>query len=757
MKKKLKIFGLVALILAPVIAYAASETRLGYDKVTIGNSTAVNKEQRFNINLGAANPGLRGNTATSKIEFSHDGSVWKAIGSGGGAGGGGVVLNENFGFEDGATGWTASGGTFAITSVAANVGFGVNAASWTPSALNQTLSYSALTLPAGLYGKVCAISWYYKGADANYVFEVTDGTNTLATSSATSTQSTYSGKQVLYFTCPSSGSVIPRVRATSASPAQIFVDDFKIGQDTFFSGEPKKAHATAYHDTDCTWGRTNTAYGDVTADATCTFATRSNNGFATLSTSGSVLPIINFTPLESGTVEVCAISPVYVTTSGAAGAARIINESSIELVKTSEFGTGTNFAAPFHLCATDTVVQGVPKSFKIQTASTSGSVFLGSTSASSTESGIEWKVKYLTHAQTAEAITIDKTGWRIDANIGGANPSLPGAVVSTYTEITDGGLDMVLASGSATAEIPCSSTNPSTGLTCSAGLEGLGVVFTPPTAGAYEACAYFTHEGNGGSSASIETNFQFIETPNNAQTFTALGEVRTTSGIDLGSGTAGGGLKQSHTNCALFNFSDTSKRTLRLMYEQRTFNTIFTNRILADREALQGQRDIKISVRRKVEFADVIRLDTNSLFANPSRVEVQLGNGSGGTRTAIRRWANVIENVGTDITYTDSASNGAEFLINVSGNYAITWNARFTAATDVCLTKNQVADFATACNSIASPATYIISSAVTPGSGGGTVVSKTYYFTAGTVIRAHASATDDVTNFHNRFSIVRVR
>lgn len=53
----------------------------------------------------------------------------------------------------------------------------------------------------------------------------------------------------------------------------------------------------------------------------------------------------------------------------------------------------------------------------------------------------------------------------------------------------------------------------------------------------------------------------------------------------------------------------------------------------------------------------------------PSRVYVHTGNGNG-SASNIRRYTTVEENTGTDITYTDSATDGASFTINTTGWYA---------------------------------------------------------------------------------------
>lgn len=52
-------------------------------------------------------------------------------------------------------------------------------------------------------------------------------------------------------------------------------------------------------------------------------------------------------------------------------------------------------------------------------------------------------------------------------------------------------------------------------------------------------------------------------------------------------------------------------------------------------------------------------------------VTVHTGNGYGSTNTMIRRFSTVLTNVGTAVTYADSATNGASFTINETGLYSL--------------------------------------------------------------------------------------
>jgi hypothetical protein len=99
-----------------------------------------------------------------------------------------------------------------------------------------------------------------------------------------------------------------------------------------------------------------------------------------------------------------------------------------------------------------------------------------------------------------------------------------------------------------------------------------------------------------------------------------------------------------------------------------------------------------------------------------SVVRLHTANGHGSTNTHIRRFSTTVTNTGSDITYADTAANGASFTINADGVYAIsycdTWNAAssfgislnssqlttvvgsITAADRLCMVTCPAADFA---------------------------------------------------------------
>lgn len=72
-------------------------------------------------------------------------------------------------------------------------------------------------------------------------------------------------------------------------------------------------------------------------------------------------------------------------------------------------------------------------------------------------------------------------------------------------------------------------------------------------------------------------------------------------------------------------------------------------------------------------------------------VHLHTTNGYGSTFTSARRWTTTIENVGTAITYTDSAANGAEFAISEDGIYSVTFQdfSSTASANYLAIVKNQ--------------------------------------------------------------------
>lgn len=122
------------------------------------------------------------------------------------------------------------------------------------------------------------------------------------------------------------------------------------------------------------------------------------------------------------------------------------------------------------------------------------------------------------------------------------------------------------------------------------------------------------------------------------------------------------------------------------------------------------------------------------IYTQYSMVRLNTANGYGSTNTKIRRFTNVVTNVGSDITYADSAANGASFTINTSGVYAISYNDQFTSTGHFGLSLNTTQPTVAIA---AIPIAEILQAATSPAANLAGFVSNTVYLPAGSVIRAH--------------------
>ena len=139
-------------------------------------------------------------------------------------------------------------------------------------------------------------------------------------------------------------------------------------------------------------------------------------------------------------------------------------------------------------------------------------------------------------------------------------------------------------------------------------------------------------------------------------------------------------------------------------------------------------------VRNAGDSADAEITASKINISAPSSVRVSSANGYGSTNTKIRRFTNTQQNVGSDITYADSATLGALFTINANGNYAISYTDSFSVAGSAGISLNttqptisifSISEATRLCADTSATTDYI--------SNCGTVA----YLTAGSVIRPH--------------------
>jgi hypothetical protein len=108
---------------------------------------------------------------------------------------------------------------------------------------------------------------------------------------------------------------------------------------------------------------------------------------------------------------------------------------------------------------------------------------------------------------------------------------------------------------------------------------------------------------------------------------------------------------------------------------------------------LNPNGNLAISFNAILQEQDIAVSVTNTLpqfSESDSSVRVDTANGYGSTGTLTRRFSNVRDNIGTDIEYADSATNGASFTVRSAGIYNISYSDMFDSASNAYMgiTKN---------------------------------------------------------------------
>lgn len=531
------------------------------------------------------------------LEFSNDGSLYKKLGSGTGSGGsGGFNLITNDSFEDGiGSPWTSSGGTFTQETYA--VGFEGNTkyARFVASGAGQYVE-QIVSVPTSFSGG-CQADFKKVNVSTAGLFKVQAldaSDNVLA--EQTIGVSSWVKVPTFGFPCPTSGTNNLKLRMTSIGAGTIDFDLGYIGsnQNLVNVSQAKLFGSLRYNaKLNCIFTSTNTSMNSgFTADADCDPPTVSGSASAPATKIPAI--VLNNIPQgelvffargrfgNSGTAAALARFAIHDGTSydgSMVAGANAPNYESGSAMISSRFTITSNVSSRTYQIWGATSSASSPVSIDIYNAGFVIDVY-----------------HFPSSAETA--VSPEQSSWLIDANIGGGSISLGTAAVNSYSEMTNASLDLVINSnkGSASAQIACASGTASSGLTCSGANESVGISFIPPSAGSYEACFDFSYFLYLQTNSYISNAFQVVETSNTSSTIIQEGGDRKYTSTDTT------GSQASRTTpfktCGTFTFNDTSRKTIRLMFEQNIGGgSILSSTLEADRQALVGQRDIKVTVR----------------------------------------------------------------------------------------------------------------------------------------------------------------
>ena len=562
------------LIVFSFALHAETQTSTGADTLILGKPGSGNPTKIKGRDSGYLKKEFNGNWV-----YSNDGILEKKIGSGSGAGGSsGIMLNENDSFEDGLTpGWTSSGGTLTQETYANSSTDDTKYAQFVATVAGQYFETTAKAIPTNFSAGCQADIKKVNTTAANlFKIDVIDGSaNILATANIGLLN--WQNIPTLSFLCPSSGSTV-KLRVTSLAAGTILADRGYVGsnQNLVYTSQAKLIGTMTVTGCAGGWTTSSTSLAAFPTQTGCSFSVTGS-----LIAPLTQIPAFRISRLEAGDYWIEYSGSFNQSTAGKSGWLRFTDGTNLARETSPVFNGGGTISVP-----------GVSQSISYGSAQSNVTMELrgysetgGSTSVYgvTTTPGV-FKLWYFP-ASSDVAVNNEQSSWFIDANMGGANVGLGTSAMTSYNELQSASIDLVLntAKGSASAEIACASGNASIGLTCSSA-ESFGVAFVPPWAGLYEVCAAFSQSQADGQ----DIVYQLAETSNTSATIIQEGGMR-----QAGNGPTGNLIP--YYNCGTFNFSDISKRTIRLMYEKTA--TTANPTIIADRAAGSGQRDIKWTVR----------------------------------------------------------------------------------------------------------------------------------------------------------------
>lgn len=374
-----------------------------------------------------------------------------------------------------------------------------NIGTWSTS--NGQLPQQTITnLPAGVY--VVFASFKVDSSAGNGTHALSDGTTTSGSGGNNITSQigahvmgvfTYqtSGSRTFALHCgnTSGNCQVENDVTTTGAGTRFQIFRYPLGSSLATNFDTSTMMWSGYHDNTCSWARTNTAYGDPTADSTCALVERKNVNFGTVATYTVTNPEpgIVFTPKRNGVYFVCAgISTIGSGNTAAAHSVALLDDSTI--ISEQGFERGTSAQGNMTLCGLVTATTTSSKTVKLQTKAASSSITLNSGAA--TASAIEWNIVYISqNFPTPHIVNSVKSTYsaqtrieaaKLNCDSGAAILSQHGTWVTSIGNVASGACAVTLTSGIFTATPYCTATAATTG-GFSTGLE-LNVDATSTTA-----------------------------------------------------------------------------------------------------------------------------------------------------------------------------------------------------------------------------------------------------------------------------------
>ncbi len=275
----------------------------------------------------------------------------------------------------------------------------------------------------------------------------------------------------------SSGAVtIDNSSGAASSGLEFRIYRFPVASELTINPGTSAISWTGYHDSTCSFARTNAAYGDPAADTTCTLTERTNTNMGTVTSylSGSdKLPGIVFTPSRIGKYYVCAHVGVLGATQFADVAGKLW-DGTTTIAETAYDVSDTTTHNNWDLCGIYSVTTVAAKTLSIQTKSSSGAVTIDPHTAAS---AIEWTIMAIDHQFPSplivNSVVSPSTGPEriVRATItNSGTPTVATQSGSWISSLTDNG-----GSGDTTINITAGTFSAAPTCTCSVIIAGTGI------------------------------------------------------------------------------------------------------------------------------------------------------------------------------------------------------------------------------------------------------------------------------------------
>ncbi len=574
-------------------------------------------------------------------------------------------LLKNPGAENGKDGnWTASAGTYTVTSTAADVGEGARALSWDAAASADTLTSNSYTITTeNGYDSQSGVASVLAKCDTGtctHSLQVYDGTNIIATTTITFVGTTTWSRTSLNFVFPTSGTVALRIYSNANEPLAFF-DSLFLGkaQGYNIANISQATHyGTAFHaaTTNCTWSSTATSFTAVSADTDCPAPTLTGN----VTAPATKVP---------GFV-VSAVGKYIVLMSGAR--CETDNANGNTTIKISD-GTISSNGVQFPLYVGDGAAQQCvgtfyfekttagASTFNIYVDTSAGTFYIRGDDTGLGGSGLRFEIlKFPSNEETL--YKPDELNWLVSAAISGTSGAyfdLGTSDISSVTGMTDADMTMTNDTvATITAQIPCASTNESNSTTCNSypANESNGISFVLPRAGKIEVCTTFFHGADAGDAAAtgyIEAGFKIVETGNADQTPSQTGSEQAMSFQQVVNGVGRRIVGNSMHLCSIFNMTSSGKKTFRLFVEQEVTATVGSSQVYCINNTNNNDGNCHWTVRPidvvsppvvisnmlttpnissvKIGIANLQCDDTSSEVSDPESMVSTVGNISSGT------------------------------------------------------------------------------------------------------------------------------